>query len=62
MSLLVKKKYLKLFAIGCCANKAHFKGKKVRVAASYYVKWDAALKRQIAADIEAYPSKGITLQ
>lgn len=60
--LLVNKKHLKTFALDVCQNKAYFKGKKVRVAASYYDKWDAALKRQIVADIAAMPSKGITLQ
>ena len=61
-ALLVNKAHLKRFALDCCENKAYFKGKKVRVSASYYEKWDAALKRQIVADIAAMPSKGITLQ
>jgi hypothetical protein len=61
-ALLINRKHLKLFALACCENRAYFRGKKVRVAASYYVKWDAMLKRAIVADIEAQPSKGVTLQ
>lgn len=61
MSLLVNKKHVKLFAIACAQNRAHFRGKKVRVSAEFYAKCDAALKQLIATDVASRPSKGITL-